>query len=99
MKKINFMLKLKKLSKEDLNNISDFFLSSLDNNLFNSIDSKEINDLNLDLIINYDNDELKVDLDIGLDLDKLSDFNSEKIQIAIDDSYKELDDFIEKNYY
>ncbi|MCC7554466.1 MAG: DUF3194 domain-containing protein [Methanobacteriaceae archaeon] len=93
------MLKLKKLSKEDLNNISDFFLSSLDNNLFNSIDSKEINDLNLDLIINYDNDELKVDLDIGLDLDKLSDFNSEKIQIAIDDSYKELDDFIEKNYY
>jgi len=99
VKKINFMLKLKKLSKEDLNNISDFFLSSLDNNLFNSIDSKEINDLNLDLIINYDNDELKVDLDIGLDLDKLSDFNSEKIQIAIDDSYKELDDFIEKNYY
>jgi len=92
------MSKLKKLSKEDLNTILEFFLSSLDNNLLNNINFKEINDLNLDVKLNYLDNKLDVDLDIGIDLDTLSDIDSKNVNIAIDKSYADLDSFIEGNF-
>ena len=92
------MSKLKKLSKEDLNVISDFFLSTLDDKLFKIIGSKEITDLDLDVLIDYDNEKLDVNLDFDIFLDLLSDMDSDKLQQAIDSSYEELDAFIENNY-
>lgn len=92
------MSKLKKLSNDDLSDISDLILDSLDNNIFNKINSKEINDLNLDIIINYDNDELDVDLDINIDFDSLSNSDSDFLKLAIDNVYNDLDIFIEDSY-
>jgi hypothetical protein len=92
------MSKLKKLSKEDLNEISNYFAEILDKELSVNIKFKEIVDLDFDIIIFYENSELNVDVDIDLDLDGLSDFDATNLENGIDNSYIQLDEFIDKNY-
>ena len=93
--------KLKKLSEDDLEDISDFLAETIEKKIFASIKSqKEI--LDMDVIINIvypdENGELDVDASIEIDVDELSDLSNERIDEVIEESYLELDEYINENY-
>ena len=93
--------KLKKLSEDDLEDISDFLAETIEKKISSSVKSqKEI--LNMDVIINIvypdENGELDVDASIEIDADELSDLSNERIDEVIEESYIELDEFIDENY-
>ena len=93
--------KLKKLSEDDLEDISDFLAETIEKKISSSVKSqKEI--LNMDVIINIvypdENGELDVDASIEIDADELSDLSNERIDEVIEESYLELDEYINENY-
>ena len=93
--------KLKKLSEDDLEDISDFLAETIEKKISASIKSqKEI--LDMDVIINIvypdENGELDVDASIEIDVDELSDLTNERIDEVIEESYLELDEYINENY-
>lgn len=93
--------KLKKLSEDDLEDISDFLAETIEKKISASIKSqKEI--LDMDVIINIvypdENGELDVDASIEIDVDELSDLSNERIDEVIEESYLELDEYINENY-
>ncbi len=92
------MSKLKKLTQEDLSTISDDFGEILEREVSKNISTKEIEDLDLDIIINYENDQLDVDVDVGVLFDELSEINQEQIMKSIDDAYLKFDSYIDDNY-
>ncbi|MBO5150695.1 MAG: DUF3194 domain-containing protein, partial [Methanobrevibacter sp.] len=65
------MSKLKKLSSDDLTTISEDFGEILEKEVSRVISVKELEDLNLDITINYENAQLDVDVDLGVDFDEL----------------------------
>ena len=92
---------LKKLSEDDLEDISDFLAETIEKKIASSVKSqKEI--LNMDVIINIvypdENGELDVDASIEIDVDELSDLSNERIDEVIEESYLELDEYINENY-
>ena len=93
--------KLKELSEDDLEDISDFLAETIEKKISASIKSqKEI--LDMDVIINIvypdENGELDVDASIEIDVDELSDLSNERIDEVIEESYLELDEYINENY-
>ena len=92
------MSKLKKLSQDDLSTISDDFGEILENEISKALPSKEIEDLDLDIIINYENDQLDVDVDVGVLFDELSEISQEQIMNAIDEAYLKFDSYIDDNF-
>ena len=93
--------KLKKLSEDDLEDISDFLSETIEKKISSSVKSqKEI--LNMDVIINIvypdENGELDVDASIEIDTDELSNLSNERIDEVIEESYLELDEYINENY-
>ncbi|WP_405285645.1 DUF3194 domain-containing protein [Methanobrevibacter sp.] len=92
------MSKLKKLSQDDLSTISDDFGEILEREVSKNISTKEVEDLDLDIIINYENDQLDVDVDVGVLFDALSDINQNQIMKAIDGAYLKFDSYIDENY-
>ena len=93
--------KLKRLSQDDLDDISDFFASVLESKIFSQVKSqKEIlaMDLNIHIDYNDENDKLDIDVDVDIDTDELSKLSDERINQAIDDAYLELDEYIDGNY-
>ena len=93
--------KLKKLSQDDLDDISDFFASLVEKKIFSSVKSqKEIlaMDVNIKIDYNDENGELDIDVDVDIDTDELSKLSDERINQIIDDSYLELDEYINENY-
>ena len=93
--------KLKKLSQEDLDNISDFFASVVEKKIFSSVNSqKEIlaMDININIDYNEENEKLDIDVDVDIDTDELSKLSDERIDEAIDDAYLELDEYINNNF-
>ena len=93
--------KLKKLSSEDLDDISDFFASVVEKKIFSRVKSqKEIlaMDININIDYNDENEQLDIDADVDIDTDELSDLSDEKIDEAIDESYLELDEYINENF-
>ena len=56
----------------------------------------------MDVIINIvypdENGELDVDASIEIDTDELSNLSNERIDEVIEDSYLELDEYINENY-
>ena len=66
------MSKLKKLSSEDLDTISTDFGEILEIEVSKVISTKELEDLDLDIELNYENDQLDVDVDLGVLFDDLS---------------------------
>ena len=93
--------KLKKLSEDDLEDISDFLAETIEKKISASVKSKkEI--LDMDVIINIvypdENGELDVDASIEIDVDELSDLSNERIDEVIEESYLELDEYINENY-
>ena len=93
--------KLKKLSQEDLDNISVFFAGVVEKKIFSSVSSqKEIlaMDVNINIDYNDENRELDIQCDVDIDTDELSKLSDERINQVIDDSYIELDEYIDQNY-
>ncbi len=93
--------KLKKLSDDDLEDISDYFSDIINKNIFHVADSpKEIinMDININLSYNDESGELDVDADVDIDMDELSDLSDEIIDEVIDKSYLQLDEYINENY-
>lgn len=91
------MSKLKNLSREDLVVISDFVSSSAYNFILKYCSKKEINDLDIQVELSYD-DELDVDILIDLSFDDLTKSKSNIANDAIDFTLKELDLFLNNNY-
>ena len=92
------MSKLKVLSQDDLAIISDEFGEILENEVSKSLPSKEIEDLDLDIVLSYDDGQLDVDVDVGVSFDELSEINQEQIANAIDEAYLRFDSYIDENF-
>ncbi|MDO5824296.1 DUF3194 domain-containing protein [Methanobrevibacter sp.] len=92
------MSKLKILSEEDLATISDDFGEILESEVSKSISMKELEDLELDIVLNYENEQLDVDVDVGVLFDELSEITQDQIMQAIDEAYLRFDSYIDENY-
>ncbi|WP_405274685.1 DUF3194 domain-containing protein [Methanobrevibacter sp.] len=92
------MSKLKQLTQDDLSTISDDFGEILEREVSKNIPTKEVEDLDLDIIINYENNQLDVDVDVGVLFDALSEINQDQIMKAIDEAYLQFDLYIDENY-
>ena len=93
--------KLKKLSQEDLDNISDFFVAVVEKKILSSVKSqKEIlaMDVNINIDYNDESEQLDIDVDVDIDTDELSNLSDERIDQLIDEAYVELDDYIDENF-
>ena len=92
------MSKLKQLTQEDLATISDDFGEILEREISKSISMKELEDLDLDIILNYENEQLDVDVDVGVLFDELSEITQDQIIKAIDEAYLKFDSYIDDNF-
>ena len=93
--------KLKELSEDDLEDISNFLSETIVKKISSSVKSqKEILDMDVSIEITYpyEKGELDVDASIEIDTDELSDLSSERIDEVIDESYLELDEYINEHY-
>ena len=93
--------KLKELSEDDLEDISNFLSETIVKKISSSVKSqKEILDMDVSIEITYPNEngELDVDASIEIDTDELSDLSNERIDEVIDESYLELDEYINEHY-
>ena len=93
--------KLKKLSQDDLDDISDFFAGVVEKKIFSSVKSqKEIltMDVNINIDYNDESEQLDIDVDVDIDTDELSNLSDERINQLIDEAYVELDDYIDENF-
>ena len=92
------MSKLKVLTQDDLATISDDFGEILESEISKALPSKEIEDLDLDILLNYEDNQLDVDVDVGVIFDELSEINQEQIAKAIDEAYVRFDSYIDENF-
>lgn len=92
------MSKLKELSQDDLDNITNFLSDIVETKLSNYVTSKEVINQNIITDISYENGQLDVDLDIDIDVDALSNLTQDDVQRIIDEAYEELDVCIDENY-
>ena len=92
------MSKLKTLSQDDLATISDDFGEILEKEISKSLPAKEIEDLDLDIVLSYENEQLDVDVDVGVLFDELSEINQDQISKAIDEAYLKFDSYIDENF-
>ena len=92
------MSKLKILTPDDLVEISDKFGEILEKEVSKALPAKEIEDLDLDIVINYENDQLDVDVDVGILFDELSQINQDQIMKSIDEAYLKFDSYIDENF-
>ena len=92
------MSKLKVLTQDDLATISDDFGEILEKEVSKALPAKEIEDLDLDILLNYENNQLDVDVDVGVSFDELSEINQEQIANAIDEAYIKFDSYIDENF-
>ncbi|WP_298537613.1 DUF3194 domain-containing protein [uncultured Methanobrevibacter sp.] len=93
--------KLKELSEDDLEDISNFLSETIVKKISSSIKSqKEILDMDVSIEIDYPNEngELDVDASVEIDIDELSNLSDEIIDEVIDESYLELDEYINEHY-
>lgn len=91
------MNKLKKLSPDDLSQISDYAVSSAQNFIFDRLSKKEIIDLDITTQISYE-DELDVDIQIELVLDDLCSADEGIADAAVEYSINELERYLNENY-
>lgn len=98
---VNMVSKLKELSEDDLEDISNFLSETIVKKISSSVRSqKEILDMDVSIEIDYPNEngELDVDASVEIDMDELSDLSDEIIDEVIDGSYLELDEYINEHY-
>jgi hypothetical protein len=89
--------KLRNLSQEDLEQISEFVSSAAQNFILQHVSRKEIVDMDIKVEMSYD-EELDVDLSIDLAFDKLSTQDPEIVNTAVNFAHEELDKFLDENY-
>jgi hypothetical protein len=92
------MSKLKVLTQDDLATISDDFGEILESEISKSLPDKEIEDLDLDIVLSYQDDQLDVDVDVGVMFDELSEITQDQIAKAIDEAYLRFDSYIDENF-
>ncbi|MBQ8018005.1 MAG: DUF3194 domain-containing protein [Methanobrevibacter sp.] len=92
------MSKLKVLTQDDLATISDDFGEILEQEISKALPSKEIEDLDLDILLSYENSQLDVDVDVGVSFDELSEITQDQIAKAIDEAYLRFDSYIDDNF-
>ena len=92
------MSKLKTLSQDDLATISDDFGEILEREVSKAISMKELEDLDLDIVLNYENEQLDVDVDVGVLFDELSQITQDQVTKAIDEAYLKFDSYIDENF-
>ena len=92
------MSKLKQLSPDDLARISDDFGEILEREISKALPAKEIEDLDLDIVLDYEDGQLDVDVDVGVLFDELSEISKEEISKAIDEAYLKFDSYIDDNF-
>ena len=92
------MSKLKALSQDDLATISDDFGEILEGEITKSISMKELEDLDLDIVLSYENEQLDVDVDVGVLFDELSEITQDQVSQAIDEAYIKFDSYIDENF-
>ena len=92
------MSKLKPLSQDDLATISDDFGEILEREVSKALPAKEIEDLDLDIVLNYEDSQLDVDVDVGVLFDELSEITKDQISKAIDEAYLKFDSYIDDNF-
>ena len=92
------MSKLKVLSQDDLATISDDFGEILESEISKALPAKEIEDLDLDIVLNYEDNQLDVDVDVGVSFDELSEITQDQIAKAIDEAYIRFDSYIDENF-
>ncbi|MBR0271967.1 MAG: DUF3194 domain-containing protein [Methanobrevibacter sp.] len=92
------MSKLKRLSSDDLTTISDDFGEILEKEVSRVISTKELEDLDLDIMLNYDDDQLDVDVDLGVSFDELSEIDQDLLSEAVDEAYLKFDSYIDENF-
>ena len=92
------MSKLKLLSPDDLATISDDFGEILEREVSKALPAKEIENLDLDIVLNYEDNQLDVDVDVGVLFDELSEISKEQISNAIDEAYLKFDSYIDDNF-
>ncbi|MBR1611098.1 MAG: DUF3194 domain-containing protein [Methanobrevibacter sp.] len=92
------MSKLKLLTQDDLATISDDFGEILEQEISKALPSKEIEDLDLDILLSYENSQLDVDVDVGVSFDELSEITQDQIAKAIDEAYLRFDSYIDDNF-
>lgn len=92
------MSKLKQLSNEDLSAISEFFGEALEKEVAKKTSIKELEDIDLGIVIDYEDNQLDVSVDLDISFDELSNVNQELLSVAIDEAYLKLDSFIFDNY-
>ncbi|WP_407379110.1 DUF3194 domain-containing protein [Methanobrevibacter sp.] len=92
------MSKLKKLTSDDLTAISDDFGEILEKEVSRVISTKELEDLDLDITVDYDGTQLDVDVDLGVSFDELSQIDQDLLAEAVDEAYLKFDSYIDENY-
>ncbi|MBF4469507.1 MAG: DUF3194 domain-containing protein [Methanobrevibacter arboriphilus] len=92
------MNKLKKLSQEDLDVISQYFSDKANEIILSKVPSKEVLDFDLQIDASYDDEELDINIDVDIALDELSKIKNDDIELAIEEAYNQLDIFIDENY-
>ncbi|MEE1335666.1 DUF3194 domain-containing protein [Methanobrevibacter sp.] len=92
------MSKLKVLSQDDLATISDDFGEILESEISKALPAKEIEDLDWDIVLNYEDNQLDVDVDVGVSFDELSEITQDQIAKAIDEAYIRFDSYIDENF-
>ena len=92
------MSKLKALTQDDLATISDDFGEILEREVTKAISMKELEDLDLDIVLNYDDEQLDVDVDVGVSFDELSEITQDQVSKAIDEAYLKFDSYIDENF-
>lgn len=59
---------------------------------------KELEDLDLDIILNYENEQLDVDVNVGVLFDELSEITQDQVMQSIDEAYLKFDSYIDDNF-
>ena len=89
---------MRKLTDEELDQISDLAVETAENYIFSRVSRKEILDMDIQANISYD-EELHVDLLVDIDLDELTSVDENDLaESAVEKALEELDIFVDKNF-
>ena len=90
---------MKKLTDEELDQISDLAVETAENYIFSRVSPKEILDMDINVEVGYE-DGLDVDIQVELDVDQLSKADeNEIVEEATDSALIEIDKLIEENFH
>lgn len=87
---------MRKLSDEELDEISELAVKSAENFIYSKIPKKEVQDLDIKVELDY-HTGLDIDISIDIQLDPLSNPNDNIAEDAVNYAITEIDSYIAKN--